>query len=359
METQFTNECIEKVPDPEKEYYYWRDRSTTGFTYLMKLVLLTKKYPSLVDKIKNYKDEINVATSCGLTALMIASMNSNTYSSLETIIELIKCGSEIDKQDHYKMNALLYACKNLDFGNNMEIIIELIDAGANVNVKDNYEWTPLMHCCSIKYLPNNFLNIIEEIIKNVELNELNNYALRALYIILLNHITDDHTRIIEVLVPHIDANKIYNRHGTLLQIILDNNIKLKRSLLNEIINKDYITFIDKNNIYYLTEQNNETIINRLYTIYKNDEQIMLKILPLLNFENRKQYYRFKTYLYEINDNIVKHRNFIYEKPNNIISLCAETAFLQKHNNHQIPDKLKFLFDIHDEQNYVDKINFYL
>ena len=46
-------------------------------------------------------------------------------------------------------------------------------------------------------------------------------------------------------------------------------------------------------------------------------------------------------------------------PGNIISLCGETNFCRKQNNKNLPNKLKFLFDIKDDKDCYDKINFYL
>lgn len=156
MEIQFQNEPISQIPYPNIAYYYKKDFVTKGFTYLMKLVLLTKKYPELINEIQNYKDQVNAgpipplyiacANSCssevvkqlincgadvnshlqGTTALMMACSTNN----LEAVKELIKNGADINKiESQYSGNtALMYACEK----SNVEIVKELLEAGAYI-----------------------------------------------------------------------------------------------------------------------------------------------------------------------------------------------------------------------------------
>ena len=56
MDTQFDGEDILALPDPNKEYWCTEYTKSTGFTLLMKWVLLTKKHNFLIDNIKELLD---------------------------------------------------------------------------------------------------------------------------------------------------------------------------------------------------------------------------------------------------------------------------------------------------------------
>lgn len=167
---------------------------------------------------------------------------------------------------------------------------------------------------------------------------------------------------IELIKELIDAgtnlNVIDNNEDTFFTLYLERNCKCDMAIIKKIIEKDYITFTNKKNFEKLIKTNNELIIEKLFNVYKNNEELMLQILPKLKYKERNDYYRFRINMNEINNKIIKQRNFLYEKPNNIISLCCEVGFLRKQNNCKIPDKLKFLFDIKSENDCLNKIKFY-
>ena len=55
---------------------------------------------------------------------------------------------------------------------------------------------------------------------------------------------------------------------------------------------------------------------------------------------------------------------LYYKPNNIIALCSEVNFKLKFKNsdevfRELDDKLKYIFDIKNEEDMINKITFYL
>ena len=62
--------------------------------------------------------------------------------------------------------------------------------------------------------------------------------------------------------------------------------------------------------------------------------------------------------------ISDYKEEIYYKPNNIYSLCSEISFKLKFKTsgqvfEELNDKLKFIFDIKNEFDMIDKISFYL
>lgn len=89
----FVYEPIETIPDPNKLYYCSEFVLARNFSYLMKLVLLTKHndqaFNILVDYIDKNKQEVHKKNSKNWTALMIACRNSNKYSTIETVTIVI------------------------------------------------------------------------------------------------------------------------------------------------------------------------------------------------------------------------------------------------------------------------------
>ena len=86
---------------------------------------------------------------------------------------------------------------------------------------------------------------------------------------------------------------------------------------------------------------------------------MSKIFSKLTEQEQIEWCEFITFKKLVNKGIIKHSKYIYEKPENIISMCAEVIFNQKQNNYCVPNKLKFLFDIKNEQDCLNKISFYM
>ena len=150
MENQFDNESMEEIPDPDKEYYYHQSCfPTRGLTYLMKLVLLTKKYPQLVKKIELYRHQINQKNKRGFTALMIACINLNEYTVLETIDELIKNGANVNERNEIYRTALFEYYKYVSSEKDDDKIIEkFMIADYDFNIENIQRQTILMEICT-------------------------------------------------------------------------------------------------------------------------------------------------------------------------------------------------------------------
>lgn len=93
----FISEPIETIPDPNKLYYCSVLTQARNFTYLMKLVLLTKHnkdaFCILSEYIKNNKYEVNTQNSERWTALTLACRNLNTDSTMDTVKLLLDNGA--------------------------------------------------------------------------------------------------------------------------------------------------------------------------------------------------------------------------------------------------------------------------
>ncbi|AZL89591.1 ankyrin repeat protein [Megavirus baoshan] len=96
-------------------------------------------YQNISDYLKHEKNhqQINAKNEKGQTALMIASLNLNCWSSTKTIKLLLQNGADINLQDNKGLTALMFACKYLNEFNNIEIIKLLLEYGADLNIQDN------------------------------------------------------------------------------------------------------------------------------------------------------------------------------------------------------------------------------
>ena len=334
---------------------------TLGFSYLMKVLLYCKEYPELIERIKNYKEQINYSNSEGKTALMVLCEEYKKHGSMEIINELISLGADLNKQNKFRITTLMSACMH---SNCSDLIIGLIKAGSDLNILQYDSKNALMILLQY-YEGDNILEIIDEFIKfGIDLNQVHRHGFTVLMMACSNHIGkfDIHVReqIIRKLIEKgADVNIVTESSWSALDLLLSWKEKCFDSIKEIMINLDYVTFSDIHNMSYLIDYKNDSVIEKLYYMHKYHEERMLQILPKLSYQERKCYYNFRTNMTQINDNIIKHRMSIYEKPNNIISLCGEISFLRKHYKFDIPDKLKFLFDIKDENDCMNKINFYL
>ncbi len=113
---QFKNECIFAKPNKNASYKEHSWSASTGWTKLMKWVLLTKENPIIEEKIKElvvtHPKEINKQNSDGYTALMIAVLNLNTLSTPTTINTLLRAGAKVDIQNIYGKTILMMVFAN-------------------------------------------------------------------------------------------------------------------------------------------------------------------------------------------------------------------------------------------------------
>ena len=134
-------------PDPNIEYDCSPYRKSKGFTKLMKWVLLTRSHPRLLRNIQKYiiDHDINEKNEIGCTALMLASLNSNTLSTNKTVKLLLQqAGIDINLQDKNGRTALMCAARYSNTISTNETVKLLLDPGANINLQDDDGWIALM-----------------------------------------------------------------------------------------------------------------------------------------------------------------------------------------------------------------------
>lgn len=130
----------------------------SGWSHLMKLVLMVNDYPEVMSMIQSLlknidKVEINRKIGGKITVLMMACTTSNTHSNNTVVKMLIDAGADTDVQSDIGRTALMMSCEDIGektmdqnglFNSNIETARILIDAGANVNIQNETGSTALM-----------------------------------------------------------------------------------------------------------------------------------------------------------------------------------------------------------------------
>ena len=255
----------------------------------------------------------------------------------------------------YPKSVLMYTCMGKSIYD-LQLSKELIIAGANLDLQDNYGNTALMFACNgIK------TQHIQMLIKaGASINKQNNKGETALMLICQQNVNDKLQTIQELIEAGANVNLRDNKNYTALSHLLDNNTKMD---CEKIFSTDYATFIDKKNISvllrYSTQNKCHWILDRIMDFHKSDEDIMLQLLPHMSKIYRMYWYKYKILNEDINKNVSKYKNHLYEKPGNIICMIGEVLFYRAQMKYNVPNKLKFLFDIKGQIDCVEKINFYL
>ena len=257
---------------------------------------------------------------------MIACRYSNTESNLETVKLLLNCPNiDTNKQSNGGWTALMIACGYSNTDSNLETVKLLLNCpNIDINKQSNGGWTALMLSC--KYYNNSSsMKTIELLLSNPSIDPNKNF------------------------VAHL-IHEYKNFEWKIMILLLDNNII--------IINKDILNNIKNLDINFTLDQ----LLNPLLF----DLSIYGELINKFDDKNkvkRQIYFYFHKQQYVL-PNIEVQRNNIYYKPSNILSLCHEICFRLKLSNKKdvfdsINTKLKFLFDIKDEDDMLEKIKFYL
>ena len=296
MENQFDGEDINQAPDKYKTYYCSPFTQSRGFTLLMKQILLYKKYPD----IKLDFSKINKKNKEGWSALHIACRNSNTFSSTEIVKLLLENGADVNITTYERWPALMYACVNATKDSNNETIKLLLENKADVNIRNNDNRTALILTCI--YPDSDYETVKLLLAYGANINNL-------------FHIDITNKKIMKILLEQGHPNFVNNEYD--------------------------IEFLE------------ELCLIRLY-----DYKFCKKFVSIISNNFIEKIYNYNYYYKFIKKNILNTRNEIYEKPNNILSLCYEYEFYKK-TTKQIPEKLIKLFDIKNEADCDTKCDFYL
>lgn len=239
------------IDDKEKIYRCCGSCFSKGFTHLHKCVMNTNECPFLntyIDTYLNlYPDEINVRNEKGYTALMLASPNTNTCSTYETVEILLKHGANVNEKCSVGCTALVLSSTNLKNSDENTLKI-LLKYGADVNLANKYNGTALMY---VIINVGNYENINETIKVlldyGAKINLQDNCDSTALmYAIWLSFSKSE--EIIKTLLDYgsnIDLKNIYNdtsislafKNGKFINILLPNR---KLFIEKTIINKEKI-----------------------------------------------------------------------------------------------------------------------
>lgn len=247
--------------DETKKYYCYNHRKSSGFTMLMRMVMKIRKYPhydALIKYIDENKNELNKKNDIGLSAFMLAAINSNGKST-ELCVEILiaaKCDVNClndtassallcilykgDKDSENIIEMIIKAGCDVNRGNNLSmyplnVFIEkfhdlgilkiLIEYGCDLNCKNINDRTPLMNAIS-----NNKMNIAKILIDNgCDVNCKDRFNETALMIAI-------HCGNIDAIKCLIDCgcdiNLSNHNNNALLSAILFNNVEIIKLLVD-------------------------------------------------------------------------------------------------------------------------------
>lgn len=182
MQDQFSE--YDLTIDSNEQYFCSGDEEykSSGFTKLMKYVLMTKKFPQIIDEIKkilaceNALTELDKQNKGGWTALMLASANSKTKSTEETVKLLIDAGAKLNIQSINGHTALSLAVKYSNNYSTENTVKILIDANADINIKNKFNSTALMFAA--RYANYNIIKLLID--ANADINVQDDNKITAL-----------------------------------------------------------------------------------------------------------------------------------------------------------------------------------
>lgn len=278
-------------PDPNLNYHYapiqgfYRIfKCCKGFTYIMKLVMCPKKYPGIPELIKKEvlenKENINAQNESGVTALMMAVINSNGESSIEIVRLLIDLGADLEIKSNIGYTALTYACTLTKRFSSFEVVTLLLNRGADIFVRNNCGDTLLMSCVTKtqEYTSEEMIDFL--IGCGIGVNDLNNHGKSALHASAENLIVSTRNTIVRLLDNGADPNIIY-----------ENNIAFSFIYRNNFF---YKKFIDSGLNINFQDVKGQTFIMKLCfdaSDYPYPEQT-LKFINKLKIEKLKEFYSY-------------------------------------------------------------------
>ncbi|ANB51006.1 hypothetical protein [Powai lake megavirus] len=192
---------LKKKKNLEKINYVNED----GWTALMIACIMSNKWSSYetAKLLIKLGANVNVKNILGVTALMLAVRNSNTTSSLQTVKLLLDNHADIElKSIDAEYNALMYACLYVGTDCTIETINLLLDRGANINSQNNEGETPLMLVLRNNDT-NKFVEIVELLLnRGASINTINNNGETPLMIAVNRCCSKYSVEVIELLLKY-------------------------------------------------------------------------------------------------------------------------------------------------------------
>ncbi len=274
------NEKLEYLfnDNPETEYECSPSTKSNKFTHLHKCVMKTREYPILNEYIDTYLkqnlNEIDKKNEKSWSALMLASLNSKTNSSEETVRILLENGADVNLKNNNGSGALVLASVYTKSNCSEETVRILLKHGADVNSKDNTGKTALIYASQYSKT-----NSSEETVRillehGADVNSKDNTGRTALMYASNNSKTNSSVETVRILLEHgADPN------------VKLNGIKLIRGLYN----------------FYLKNDVNAEIFGLLITFGAN-------FSDLPSDKNLKNILKEKGYLKSKSQNIINYLN---------------------------------------------------
>jgi len=316
---QFEDEDLMLI-DSDREYYCSPFTKSTGFTLLMKLVLIPNTDIKILEnEIKN--NDINIKNAQGLTALMIACRNSKICNNMNTIKLLLNSKANVDLQDNCGWSALMMASRYSNSDSSIEIVKLLFDHKANVDLQDNYGWSALM--IASRY-SNETIKLLLDHKANIDLQNSNGWSA----LIIASRYSNEKSTIetVKLLLDYkanVDLQNNNNLNALMLTSRYSNeksSIETAKLLLNHMINNNN-NFEMTNELFGLI---NDDMLD--YFVHKNIHNID-KVIDNLKYNViditkvihtlHKNHMRYKVYFDDVMSNIIKCRNAFYFDPDNI------------------------------------------
>jgi len=314
--------------------------------------------------------DVNKHDDDGWTPLMRACRISNTDSNIETVKLLLdRSDIDVNKQETDGWTALILACRYSSTDSNVETVKLLLNrSDIDVNKQNGCGHGALMLSCWYSNTGSN-IETIELLLSypDIDVNKCDNYGWTALKFACVYGNADSDVEIVRLLLdhPNIDINVQNGRDGMIEKIrsceTIRNIFAKYMSNSDAHINKDILEVIiekDKSHI--------DLLIPKIFNPLIFDTNLMIKMLTNCNDMDKIIYYCYlhTTVKKTVLKNMPDHKEEIYYRPNNIIALCSEINFKLKFKTgnevfEELDDKLKFIFDIKNEFDMVNKIRFYL
>ncbi|BCS82649.1 ankyrin repeat protein [Cotonvirus japonicus] len=175
-----------------------------GWTALMIASIMSNKWSSYstVKLLIKLGANVNVENIYGCTALMLAARNSNTTSSLQTVKLLLDNHADVElKSSNTGHTALMYACWYADTDSTIETVKLLLDRGASINSQNNENDTPLM--LVLRHNTNNLIETVELLLnREACVNSKNKNNQTPLMIAVSRCNIKDSVKVVELLLKY-------------------------------------------------------------------------------------------------------------------------------------------------------------
>ena len=294
-----TNElqCL-LVEDKKVRYICDEEISSKNFSHLHKCVMNTNKYRFLNEYIDEYlnlnPDQIDVQNKKGYTALILASANSKTYSTEETVEILLKHNANLNIQDFpLGWTALIHSCSYLIMNSTEKTVELLIKHGADVNIQGKTGRTALSYTINIFNNPIPIrIRIIKMLLDNkADVNIVDKHKKSALHnATQLNN--DDNYQIVKLLLDNnadVDLQNMYGKTALINSVL---NYKKQENTIRILL--EYGA-----NIYLRNCNGHNSILYAFYSNLSNDGKSALDILlpnrrifikNVIEYQNKIKYY---------------------------------------------------------------------